>query len=353
MNPEIAQYEALGKELLRRCMAEEEPEDLRRWLQETLARLGGGDTNAIMTWLQSFDLTDNMVIEYERIANTPEGERKILSWQWQTWRDLIDPMEDGMLGVITAPDGQGKTIYAESIAEYWAQHKNKIVFVHYELNRKLMMLRRTARHTGILTRDIKSGRLNKDQKEAIAKVRPILMGWDGYITYLHTPGWTMERTIAELSRLRSEGECDAVVLDYLEKASPSARQLKMFGSNTWQREADNVEQLKNFSETTSAPVLMVAQMSKEGKTAKIETVDRTGMRGAGEKSDKANLVVLIKRPRTEDGYSNLADVIVDKNTMGKTGTFKQYMQPEYFRVGDLSETSPAGKLNAQRPGERG
>jgi replicative DNA helicase len=349
MNPEVAQYEALGKELLRRCMAEEEPEELHRWLSETLARLGGGDVNAIMTWPESFDLIDNMVTEYERIANTPENERRVLSWPWESWRKLIDPMEDGMLGVITAPDGQGKTIYAESIAEYWAQHRNKIVFVHFELNRKLMMLRRTARHTGILTRDIKNGHLSPEQKYTIAKVKPLLLSWDGYITYLHTPGWTMERTIAELSRLQAEGQCDAAVIDYLEKAAPSSRQLKMFGSNTWQREADNVEQLKNFSETTGAPVQMVAQMSKEGKTQKIDVVDRTGMRGAGEKSDKANLVVLIKRARTEDGYSNTADVIVDKNTMGNTGQFKQYMQPEYFRVGDLSEMSPASTVKTYPP----
>jgi replicative DNA helicase len=340
MNPEIAQYEALGKELLRRCMAEEEPEDLRKWLTETIARLGGGDTNAIMTWIQSFDMVDTMVAEYERIANTPENERKILSWPWETWKKIIDPLEDGMLGVVTAPDGQGKTIYAESIAENWAKNKNKIVFVHYELNRKLMMLRRTARHTSILTRDIKNGKLTTEQKRLIAEIRPTLTSWDGYITYLHTPGWTMERTIAELSRLNSEGQCDAVVLDYLEKAAPSSRQMKMFGTNTWQREADNVEQLKNFSETIGSPVLMIAQMSKEGKAEKIEKVDRTGMRGAGEKSDKANLVILIKRARNSEGYSNLADVIVDKNTMGNTGMFQQYMQPEYFRVGDLSETSP-------------
>lgn len=350
MNPEIAQFEAFGKDILRRCMAEEEPEDIRRWASDTLARMGGGDTSAIMTWPQSFDLVDAMVDEYERIANTPEKERKLLSWPWASWRKLIDPLEDGMLGVITAPDGQGKTIYAESIAEYWAEHRNKVVFVHYELNRKLMMLRRTARHTSILTRDIKSGHLTAEQKTKIAMVRPVLINWDGDITYLHTPGWTMERTIAELSRLHAEGKCDAVVLDYLEKASASARQLKMFGPNTYQREADNVEQLKNFSETTGAPVLMVAQMSKEGKGEKIEKVDRTGMRGAGEKSDKANLVILIKRPRTDDGYSNMADVIVDKNTMGNTGQFKQIMQPEYFRVGDMATDSPAARATAQAPG---
>lgn len=334
MNPELAQLEAMAKEILRRCMAEEDPSDVVKWLQDTIARLGGADETAAMTWLQSFDLTDSMVEHYRKVAATPEDERKALTWPWTSWRKLIDPLEEGMLGLITAPDGQGKTIYAESLAEHWAEHKNKVVFVHYELNRRLMMLRRTARHTSIPVRSIKEGKLTQEQLNKIARIRPLLTSWDGYITYLHTPGWTMERTVQELRRLHEEGECDIVVLDYLEKASASRRQLQMFGSNTWQREADNVEQLKNFAEVTEIPVIMVAQMNKEGKGESFKTVDRSGIRGAGEKSDKSNLVVLIKRQRIDEGYSNEVDVLVDKNTMGATGTIKQVMQPEYFRVGD-------------------
>lgn len=337
MNPDVAQYEALAKELLRRCIAEEDPADLHKWLMDTLTRIGGGDDNAAMTWEQSFDFTDAMLEEYARIAATPEGERKVLSWPWQSWRNLIDPLDDGMLAVITAPDGQGKTIYAESIAEHWASHKIRVVFVHYELNRKLMMLRRLSRHTGITSRALKSGQLSPDNARLVREVRPRLMAWDGCITYLHTPGWTMERTVAELHKLQAEGLCDVVVLDYLEKVAASRRQLQMFGSNVFQREADNVEQLKNFSESSGTPVLEVAQMNKEGKGQGFDRLDRTAMRGAGEKSEKANLVVLLKRERVGEGYSNEVEVLVDKNTMGGTGTFKQIMQPEYFRVGDPYE----------------
>ena len=335
MNPDVAQYEALGKELLRRCLAEDEAADLHAWLMETLARLGGGDETAVLTWEESHNLVDKMIAEYEAIAKIPENERKILRWPWMTWNHFIDPLDAGMLGVIAAPDGAGKTIYAESIAEYWAEHKAKVVFVHYELNRKLMMLRRTSRHTGIPSRVIKDGLLDSEQRHAIESIRPRLMGWDGYISYVHTPGWSMERTVAELRRLHAEGECDVVILDYLEKASASTRQLRMFGTNSFQREADNVEQLKNFSEQTEVPVLMVAQMSKMGKQTSFDKVDRTGMRGAGEKSEKANLVILIHRERIDDGYSKYVDVLIDKNTMGATGSFKQMMQPEFYRIGDI------------------
>lgn len=691
MNPDLASYEALAKEILRRCMAEDDPHDLRTWITETVTRIAGeGASDAVMTWEESIALSEFIVEDYERIASIPEKERKVLQWPWESWRKLIDPLEDGMLGVVTAPDGQGKclakgtkvimfdgttkavetlvvddklmgpdslprtikalgngrgpmfwvrqkgaidyrtngdhilslyvrkeiwngrhkvgarkeyceitvndavkkwspvhmsryvqgykvpiswpekevpldpyflgmwlgdgrsingqiftadqevidflqsyadrmgvrfhsqldrqggvvqkciisngrggdrktvqepgailgrmglignkhipqdyisnsqdvrlrllaglidsdgyyeesgkcyeitqkneelarqiklladtlgfktnlnsklatikdrgyecvvwrlriigdvtripvlvhrkkaeerlinkdwrvtsiqieadgedeyygfvldgdglflledctvthnTIYAESIAEYWAQHKNRVVFVHYELNRKLMMLRRISRHTGIRSRLIKDGQLTSHQKEMIADMRPRLMSWDGYVTYIHAPGWSMEKTVSQLTALQADGKCDAVVLDYLEKVSASRRQLQLFGSNIYQREADNVEQLKNFAESTGVPVLMIAQMSKAGKSTSFENVDRTGMRGAGEKSDKANLVVLLSRERTGEGYSNEVDVLVDKNTMGALGVFKQYMQPEYYRVADLINTT--------------
>jgi replicative DNA helicase len=337
MNPELAMYEALAKELLRMILAEEEPTDIHKWLLDKLSAIGVNDESAILTWAESFDLTSNIVDHYETLAKTPENERKILSWPWQSWRSLIEPLEEGMLGVVTAPDGAGKTIYGESIAEHWAMHKNHVVFVHYELNRRLMMLRRTARHTGITVRKIKSGELTSDEKKKISSIKPKLLSWDGYITYLHTPGWSMEKVISELRRLKNEGECDAVVLDYLEKAGSSKRQLQMFGNNVYQREADNVEQLKTFSESTEVPVLMIAQMTKEAKSQSFQRVDRTGMRGSGEKSDKANLVVLLSRERIESGYSAEVDVFVDKNTMGATGIFKQIMKPEHFSVFDIAK----------------
>lgn len=332
---DYAQIELFAKEIFRRVLGEQEPAEIRAWMAESVARMGG-DTqgDALMEWQESFDFVDKTIKEYEMKATQPKTERKEVSWPWQTWRNLIDPMEPGMLATITAPDGIGKTICAESIAEYWAEKKNKVAFVHYELNRKIMMLRRTARHTSILTRTIKEGKLTPEENQKITEAHTRMLEWEGNISYIHTPGWSMEKTIDELRRLKAENQLDVVVLDYLEKVAPSRRQLQLYGANIYQREADNVEQLKNFAEANGIPVLMVAQMTKKGKGESFEQIDRSDMRGAGEKSDKANLVVIMTRARSGDGYSNIVKVIVDKNTMGGTGTFEQIMQPEYFRMAD-------------------
>lgn len=337
MIPELVPYDILAKEILRRCFADEDPAMLHQWLVDNIARMGSGADaeNAIMTWPESFDVYDEILAKRAESAALPEAERRVLDWKWGSWNAFIDPLEPGLLAVLSAGDGMGKTIYAEELSEHWAQKRNRVVFVHYELNRGIMLDRRTARHTSIPRRDLKSGKLSPDQAARVREVRPKLLAWDGFITYLHTPGWSMDRTVAELRRLRADGQCDVAVIDYLEKNSASRRQMQLFGQNMYQREADNVEQIKNFAESTETPVLMLTQMSKAGKSSSFENLDRMGMRGAGEKSEKANIVVLLHREHTDDGYSNTVDVRVDKNTVGATGTFQQYMEPEYFRVADL------------------
>lgn len=333
---ELVQYDVLARELLQRVTSFMEPADIHAWLMRRLAMLGTGDTDAALSWPDSFDYYDALLAKREAMASLPIEQRRLLDWPWPSWNRLIDPLDMGMLASITAPDGQGKTIVVECLAEHWASRKHNVVFVHYELNRALMMDRRMCRHTSILRAALTSGKLTPEQRQLVNGVRPRLMAWEGGITYLHTPGWTMEQTTAELRKLHAEGLCDVAVVDYLEKVAPSPRQLKMFGANVWQREGDNIEQLKVFSESAEIPVVMVAQMNKAGKGASYGQMDRSDMTGSADKSNKANLVILLKRDREEDGnYSNTVHVQVDKNTMGATGAFDQYMQPEYFRLADI------------------
>jgi replicative DNA helicase len=335
MSVQGIQLETFFKEGLRRILAEEDESDTLLWARTQLDRMGGADESAVLTWPESFDYTDALVAKYEELARLPAEQRQVLDWKWKQWNTYIMPLEAGMLATLTAPDGMGKSTYAEMIAEHWAEHRNRVCYVHYELNKAVMMQRRLARHALVTVRDIRSGQLTPEQKARVRAVRPMLAEWAGQITYIHAPGWTMERTVDELRKQHAEGACDAVVVDYLEKVAASSRQMKM-RMEWFQREADNVEQLKTFAESVGVPVVMVAQMRKDAKSKDMAQVGRGDMRGAGEKSEKANLVVLLNRKREADGYSNEVDVLIDKNTMGQAGVqFKQLMRPEYFDVRDL------------------
>lgn len=336
---ELAPYEVLAKEILKRVLSDEDVTELRQWLQEAIIRLGGSaEDDALMTWEESFDFTDKMIEEYERIARLPKGEQKILDFPWTSWNKLIDPLEPGIMMTVTAPDGTGKTIYSESVAEHWAKNKNKVTFVHYELNKKIMMQRRIARHCWITLRAIKGGNLTPQEKEIITEMRPALKKWEGNISYLHTPGWTIDKTLDELRKIQAERGLDVVVIDYLEKIAVSTRQMRMFGTNIYQREADNVEQLKNFAESTGIPVLMVTQLNKQGKRAEWNERNSTDISGSAEKANKSNVIVILDRDKQDDGtYSDIVQGIVSKNNQGALGSFKQLMEPQFFRVGDIDD----------------
>lgn len=335
-NPYTEKYLILAQELMRRIYADMEPDELHNWLMSQVNKLATHEgEGAALTWLESFPYYDALLEKRAQKASMPESERGELLWAWTTWNQRIDPLEPGLLAVIAAGDGMGKTIYCESLAEHWVKNGKKVAFVHFELNRAIMLDRRAARYSGMNRRTLKQGPFNAQLYRQWQEARDILKTWPGNMTYWHTPGWSMEKVTAALEPDIDAGNCDVIVIDYLEKAQPSTRQQKMYGANKWQREADDVEWIKTFAERTETPVLLLAQMSKAGKSASFESLDRTAIRGAGEKTEKANIVVLLNREKRDDGYAPVVDVRIDKNTLGPTGNFQQFMEGEFFRVGDM------------------
>ena len=89
------------------------------------------------------------------LLQLPVAERKLFTWPWSSWNELLDPAESGSLSVIAGPDGVGKTAYAECIAEHWARQGHHVAFVHFELSKIIMLDRRACRHTSIARRTLK------------------------------------------------------------------------------------------------------------------------------------------------------------------------------------------------------
>jgi replicative DNA helicase len=331
------QWMAIAKELYRRTFAEEAPEAIFDWLMTKVSKLKPATLdNALMTWQDSFAIYDAEIARRTALAQLPVGERKLFTWPWSSWNKFIDPAESGTLIVIGGPDGAGKSSYAECISEHWANQGYKVVYVHFELSRIIMLDRRACRHTSIARRRLKlANDLTGDDLKKLAAAKERLQQWPGEITYLHTPGKTIELVLRELTALHAAGKCDVAVIDYLEKAKASSAQLKAFGANIFAREADDVELLKSWAEDEAheTPMLVLSQFSKAGKNASFKDLDRTDIRGAGEKTEKANVVILLHPDKDHEG---VIDVRLDKNTLGPKGVFQQFLDGPNFNVGDIA-----------------
>lgn len=333
-DPRHTYLQRMARQLDQRVFALQSPEEIYDWLKLAIEKVVPPDNGgAIMDWQASFDLYDAEIARRIALSQLPEGERKQFNWPWQTWNNLIDPIEAGILVLLAGPDGSGKTTFAECIAEYWARRGQKVVFVHFELSKIIMLDRRAARHTAIARRQLKlAGELTTKDLHDIERHKVELLKWPGAVTYLHTPGKTMELVIRELVSLQADGLCDVAIFDYLEKAAPSAAQLKAFGSNHFQREANDVELVKTFSESHGVPALMLSQFNKSGKQSSFDDLNRGDIRGAGEKTEKANVVILLQPDKISP---NVINVKLDKNTLGPHGTFSQWFDGPRFQVADM------------------
>ena len=256
-----------------------------------------------------------------------------------------------MLYLLGGLSGAGKTSYAETISDYLARQGFRTVFFHLELSHSVMMQRRIARHSGVDIRQLRRGMywdmerykllpqadlwkiMTAAEAEAVIEAERRISTWPGGVQYVHASGWNVDRIVEAARAIHGKGGADFIVVDYLDKLDVTSRQLRQYGSE-FQREADNVEQLKRLAESIRTPVLLLSQLRKDARQARWLSGEQ--VRGSGEKHEKANVVIMARRvvdEETGENTNNLA-VSIDKNTMGETGKFVQYMVPGRFMVAD-------------------
>lgn len=280
----------------------------------------------------------------ERMRKSGEGNLVLFDYPWPSWNKWIRPLRAGLVGVVAAPDGIGKSTVLEMVAEHWAQKRVNVVFVHLENDFDYTMNRRLCRWSKVPIAAIEDGTINHAQ-EAEIKATYQRMDLDT-LHYLGFSGQTMGELLAELSIRHSQGVVDAVVLDYLNKVRPSREQAKLFAGRPYERQADDMELLKSWAVEHKVPVLTAVQMNKEGQGDGRQT--RKNIRGSGEISEKSQLVVVLTREILEHDMvynqqtiavageaSPVMKVRIDKQNRGKTGEWEMFYVGKHFFVADM------------------
>jgi len=284
----------------------------------------------------------------ERVQQRQEGIISRFDWPWASWNVKVRPLPAGMVGIIAAPDGQGKSMYLEQVAEHWASHGQHTVIVHLEDALDYKLDRRLARHARVALDKIEDGNLSDVEQQQVRDADERIGQWAEYLHYYHAAGESMTIIWRELEARVAEGVCQAVVFDYLDKVQPTRGQANVYGSNTWERQANDMEQLKTFAEKSRVPVFTATQGNKSMQSGGAQT--RQAIQGSGQKSQKAQLVLILTRDivgdeglRDKNGkvladpgeYSPVAKIRIDKQNRGKTGDFQQYIVGQYFTVRDI------------------
>lgn len=321
-----------------------DPDDLFAAAQERMMTLHP-ETKATK-FVYGFDtVRDHDKLLRERVAQFKAGTSVAFDWPWVAWNNIVRPLRPGMVGIVAGPDGMGKSTFLEMIGEHWARKAN-VVFVHMENDFDYTCNRRLTRHSHVPMAAIEDGNLTDAEYARVRDAYQRMTPFVDSLHYLDASGWTMAQLIAELSIRHAEGVCNAVVLDYLNKMRPSREQAKLFGNQPYERQADDMEQLKTWAVQHGAPVLTAAQMNKEGQDAGRKT--RKVIRGSGQLSEKSQFVITLDREILESPffidannsipageYSPIVKMRIDKQNRGRTGEFEQFFIGRYFEVRDV------------------
>lgn len=284
----------------------------------------------------------------ERLQERKEGVISRFDWPWRSWNDKVRPLLPGMVGILAAPDGQGKSMYLEQIAEHWAANGHHVVVVHLEDSLDYKLNRRAARHALVPLDRIEDVALDAQEQARLDEANERMGLWADHLHYYHAPGKSMAVIVRELEARVAEGVCGAVVFDYLDKVQPTRGQANIYGENAWERQANDMEQLKTFAENAKVPVFTATQGNKAMQDGGRQT--RRNIQGSGQKSQKAQLVLILTRElvgdeglRDKNGkvlaepgeYSPVAKLVIDKQNRGKTGELTQYVMGQFFIVRDI------------------
>lgn len=327
---------AIATEYAKRIFSGEDPAVTNEWLAgEMTKRVSGGDSN--MSLNQSIDRQRELIEKWESPENQAELDR--WSWAWGKWNHKISPPPAGIITLVSAAEGTGKTIVAEVQAEHWAQMGNNVVFFHMELNRDVMITRRLCRLSGIPYRALVSNKLTPQQRQRRDSVESFIAQWTGNIEYISCAGWNVDQIVTECKRLKKAGLCDVFIIDYFQKIQISPRQeRRRMDENAYHRDA--MEQLAVLANETENPCrgMVLSQLTKAAKQKAASFLSGSDLMGTGALGEKANVSVMLHKEILVNGkddtakgvvvepggYDNRATVKVVKNTLGSTGDFEQY-----------------------------
>lgn len=299
-------------------------------------------SDSVLLWWDSLELVFQQQLEIAKENElVEEGLRKPLPMlPWKSMHRFIKSIEGGTLALVAAESGVGKTTFLECCAEHWAKQGHHVVFFHLELRHKIMLQRRTIRQSGTPKSILDTGEITKEMSEAYQRIAK----WPGAIHYIHCPGWTAGSICAKIHQMKSQGFCDIVIIDYLQKI----KKLFQHGLTPAQVVGEQVEDIKNTGEQLDLSIWLASQFSNKSKGKAIKTAADT--RDSGEPEQKCNLAITLNRQILIAPYKNNGHVVVeagsrspetivraDKNTAGPTGQVKMYFDGPRYRISDLAQ----------------
>lgn len=239
--------------------------------------------------------------------------------------------------ILAARPAMGKTTFVLNLAANAALLGNAAVVVFsLEMGSEQLALRLLSSESRIELSKLRSGFLSDSDWPRLANAAARLA--EARIFIDETPAASALDIRAKTRRLRLEGKCDLIIIDYL--------QLMRGRSNSQSREQEISEisrSLKGLAKELHVPVIALSQLNRglEQRTDKRPMM--SDLRESGAIEQDADIIGFIYRdevyhPETED--KGIGEIIISKHRNGPTGTVKLKFFNTFTRFDNLFEDAP-------------
>jgi len=252
--------------------------------------------------------------------------------------EMTSGFHKGNLVILAARPSMGKTALALNIATSAAlKYDKSVVLFSLEMSWEELGFRLISTEAGIDGKRLRKGQITRRETEDfLGAVKRLSRA---RITVDDSPALSVNEFRNRARRLKKEGKCDLILVDYLQLMRGSGR-----------RSADSREQeiaeisraFKAIAKELEVPVLALSQLNRALEGRKDKRPLLSDLRESGAIEQDADVIIFIYRDEyynKESRDKGMAELIIGKQRNGPVGTVRVAFQPDFARFVNLQYTS--------------
>lgn len=257
--------------------------------------------------------------------------------------EMTNGLQPGEMVIIAARPSMGKTAFAVNIAEHMSLvNKIPVAIFSLEMSKQQLAQRMLCSRSGVDSNKVRRNMLGRDDFDKLNMTAGELAEAPLYID--DTAGLTLMGLRAKARRLKQRHDIQAVVIDYLQLMSaPSA------GRDGRQNEVSAISRgVKALARELNVPVVCLSQLNRAAEQREGHRPRMSDLRESGSIEQDADVIMMLHREdyyhRGEDEYidDNMAEVIINKQRNGPTGSVKLTFHGPTTRFHNLATTGQMG-----------
>ncbi len=238
--------------------------------------------------------------------------------------EAMGGMHPSDLVVVGARPGAGKTAAAVSIMRAITKTGKKVGFFSTEMSNYQVMSRFVSMEANIDAHKLREADLDDSDYARLTAATSVIDKLP--IQIYDKPSITIGELSMQARAWAADGLVDFIAVDYLTRIKAD----KDFGNKNLEI-GDIITEFKNLARTLNIPVMVLAQLNRQGSARKDKRPIMSDLRDSGIIEQEADQILMLYREE------DLAEIIIEKNRHGATGIVRCVFDPAIMKWSSFAD----------------